>query len=51
MIVADAVLVTVVGTTFAYLLLAIASLRESAQLSSQAPRRGHRRRRDREGGR
>jgi CHASE3 domain sensor protein len=36
MIVADAVLVTVVGTTFAFLLLAIAQPRESARLSHHA---------------
>jgi signal transduction histidine kinase len=36
MIVADALLVTVVGTTFAFLLLAIAELRESAGLSRHA---------------
>jgi signal transduction histidine kinase len=36
MVVADIVLVGIVGTTFAFLLLAIAQLRESAQLSSHA---------------
>src|SRR6266487_989628 len=36
MVVADALLVTVVGTTFAFLLLAIAELRDSARLSRHA---------------
>ncbi|MDP9219958.1 MAG: CHASE3 domain-containing protein [Actinomycetota bacterium] len=36
MVVADALLVAVVGTTFAFLLLAIAQLRESAQLTRHA---------------
>src|SRR5258705_7286966 len=36
MIVADALLVIVVGTTFAFLLLAIGALRESARLSAHA---------------